>query len=114
MKVVGYVRVSTQEQSDSGLGLASQVGAIESFCQRSGWELVEIARDEGWSGKDMQRPGLRAALDMIASGQVGGLVTALVMRSKRPEAYAALLPPVSSQEHEPAKSENCATAENKS
>jgi hypothetical protein len=45
---------------------------------------------------------------------VGGLVTALVMRSKRPEAYAALLPPVSSQEHEPAKSENCATAENKS
>ena len=52
-------------------------------------------------------------LSVMGALFAAGLVTALVMRSKRPAEYAALVPPVSSQEQESA-SENCATAEYKS
>lgn len=84
MRVVGYVRVSTQEQSDSGAGLEAQRSAIEQECERKGWELVQVYEDAGASGKTTNgRPGLQEALEAVESGQAGGLVVSKLDRLSR-------------------------------
>ena len=62
MRVIGYVRVSTEEQKSSGAGLQAQRRAIITECERRGWHLVEVIEDAGFSAKDMKRPGVQEAL----------------------------------------------------
>jgi DNA invertase Pin-like site-specific DNA recombinase len=73
--VVGYIRVSTEEQGASGLGLEAQRSAIEAECDRRGWELVEVVADVA-SGKDFRRDGIAGLLKRCAAGQVGTLMVA--------------------------------------
>lgn len=81
--VVGYVRVSTDEQAVSGLGLAAQRAAIEAECARRGWTLLTIHEDPGVSGKTMDRPGLAAALADVEQGRAAALVVSKVDRLSR-------------------------------
>ncbi|MGH7642832.1 MAG: recombinase family protein [Candidatus Dormibacteria bacterium] len=90
-KVVGYARVSTLEQADSGLGLEAQRRAIRSECERRGWELVGIEEDAGWSGKVTSRPGLQRALGACEGGTADGLVVAKLDRLSRSVQHAAAL-----------------------
>jgi DNA invertase Pin-like site-specific DNA recombinase len=82
MRVIGYVRVSTEEQGLSGAGLQAQRQAIIAECERRGWKLVQIAEDVG-SGKSLKRPGIRAALDVLAAGEASALVVAKLDRLSR-------------------------------
>jgi DNA invertase Pin-like site-specific DNA recombinase len=66
MRVVGYVRVSTQEQAEEGYSLTTQREAIVAECDRRGWELVDLIADEGYSGRTDDRPGLNRALALLA------------------------------------------------
>ncbi len=50
MKVIGYVRVSTQGQAKDGYSLAFQQDEIRSYCERQGWNLLYVFTDEGISG----------------------------------------------------------------
>ncbi len=74
-KAVGYARVSTFEQVESGLGLAAQRHAIELAAQARGLTLVAIEVDEGVSGTRANRDGLQAAIQRIESGEVGVLTS---------------------------------------
>ena len=47
---LGYVRVSTDEQAASGLGLADQRAHIEAYATMRGLMLADIVADEGVSG----------------------------------------------------------------
>jgi len=96
--VVGYARVSTAEQADSGLGLEAQRHAIRSECERRGWELLGIEEDAGWSGKVASRPGLQRALAACKAGQADGLVVAKLDRLSRSMQHAAAL--LAEAEHE--------------
>lgn len=72
MNVVGYLRVSTDEQAESGAGLAAQRDAIERHCERLGWSLQEVHEDDGISGKAKldKRLGLMDAINAIGKGDV--------------------------------------------
>ena len=80
--VVGYCRVSTDEQGDSGLGLAAQRTAIQAECDRRGWTLAEVHEDV-LSGKTLNRPGVAAALDAVESGAASTLIVAKLDRLSR-------------------------------
>jgi DNA invertase Pin-like site-specific DNA recombinase len=47
---LGYVRVSTDEQADSGLGLEAQRQRIQTYCQLKGLQLSPLFEDPGLSG----------------------------------------------------------------
>lgn len=83
MRVVGYVRVSTDEQRDSGAGLEAQRAAITSECERRGWHLIDIVEDAGFSAKDLKRPGVQEALRVLESGDASALVAAKLDRLSR-------------------------------
>jgi len=82
--VVGYIRVSTDEQVESGAGQAAQRTAIETECARRGWTLVETFEDAGASGKSLDgRPQLATALNAVETGQAATLVVAKLDRLSR-------------------------------
>jgi DNA invertase Pin-like site-specific DNA recombinase len=58
---IGYIRVSTQKQGRSGLGLEAQQNAIESFAQAEGLTIVQWLKDVE-SGANGDRPALIEAL----------------------------------------------------
>lgn len=62
MRVVGYIRVSTAEQGDSGLGLEAQRHVIETEAERRGWALVDVREDVASGKRADNRPGLQRAL----------------------------------------------------
>ena len=82
-RVLGYCRCSTQEQSDSGLGLDAQRASILAECARKGWTLIEMIEDAGFSAKTLDRPGMAHALDLLRSGHAGALVVAKLDRATR-------------------------------
>lgn len=83
MKVIGYARVSTEEQAASGYGMKAQERAIAETIDRRDFELVATIRDEGLSGTSLDRPGLYEALERIAAGEAEGLVVAKLDRVSR-------------------------------
>lgn len=42
INVVGYVRVSTEEQAKEGFSLDNQRQDIEKLCKYQGWNLIEV------------------------------------------------------------------------
>lgn len=82
--VVSYVRVSTNEQAVSGLGLDAQRATIAAYAERKGLTVVAEYADEGISGKNFtDRPGALAALEAVRSGQAAGLLVAKMDRLSR-------------------------------
>jgi site-specific DNA recombinase len=63
-KVIGYIRVSTDEQATEGISLEVQRDRIIHYCQQFGLNLLDIYQDE-WTGKGIARPGLQAALSQM-------------------------------------------------
>ena len=47
---LGYVRVSTDEQAERGLGLEAQRQRIQAYCEMKGLRLTTIFEDPGLSG----------------------------------------------------------------
>jgi DNA invertase Pin-like site-specific DNA recombinase len=82
--VVAYLRVSTAEQADGGLGVAAQRAVIESEMARRGLQVTSWREDLGASGSSMDgRPGLSAALDDVKAGRASALVVAKLDRLSR-------------------------------
>ena len=87
MHVIGYRRVSTDEQAENGHGLDAQRTAIEEHAERRDW-TVEWRQDEGLSGKHIN-PGLRESLDLLRTKQADALVVTKVDRLARSVVAAA-------------------------
>lgn len=81
MKLVGYVRVSTDGQEDN-TSLASQQERIECYCKAFDHELVKVFVEVG-SGKDMKnRPEFNKAMEMVKN-EADGIVSLKLDRIAR-------------------------------
>lgn len=61
MKIISYIRVSTDRQGRSGLGLEAQIASINTYAAQNEGEIIETYR-EIESGKRNDRPELAKAL----------------------------------------------------
>jgi len=84
--MIGYLRVSTEEQANSGLGLEAQRDTIQHYADAHGWDVV-WHEDAGLSAKSLDRPQLQAALDRLNVAakrrDVDGIVVAKLDRLSR-------------------------------
>lgn len=82
--MIGYLRVSTEEQANSGLGLDAQRDTIQRYADAHGWD-IEWYEDAGLSAKSLDRPQLQAALTRLHSKRrdVDGIVVAKLDRLSR-------------------------------
>ncbi len=76
MRVIGYVRVSTDRQAERGLGLEVQEQALRKWAKANDHRLVGVCRDEGVSGSNGlgSRMGLADALELVRDGRAKGVV----------------------------------------
>lgn len=81
--VVAYLRVSTREQADSGLGLEAQRAALTAEAARRGWTVVAWETDEGVSATASRRPSFECALARLSAGEAEALVAAKLDRLAR-------------------------------
>jgi site-specific DNA recombinase len=51
-----YARVSTEDQAKEGFSIAAQLKRLESYCKARGWEPTDRYIDDGYSGRDVNRP----------------------------------------------------------
>lgn len=91
MRLIGYARVSTEEQAESGLGLAAQEAKLRAYAGLYGHELVGIIVDAGQSAKSLQRPGIQEALGILSRGEADGLLVSRLDRLTRSVADMASL-----------------------
>jgi DNA invertase Pin-like site-specific DNA recombinase len=82
-RVIGYLRVSTEEQAVSGLGLADQREVISREALRRGWSDVDFVTDEGFSAKSLKRPAIAEALRDLTEGRASVLVVSKLDRLSR-------------------------------
>lgn len=84
--MIGYLRVSTEEQASSGLGLDAQRDTIQRYADAHGWDVVWY-EDAGLSAKSLARPQLQAALERLDVSSkrrdVDGIVVAKLDRLSR-------------------------------
>lgn len=83
MRVIGYIRVSTDDQARSGLGLEAQEQTLRQAAAREGWDLVDLVVDEGRSAKSLDRKGLLDAVARVAAGEAETIAVAKLDRLTR-------------------------------
>lgn len=81
--LLGYIRVSTADQAAYGAGMDAQRSSILRACEYRDMRLLEIIADDGYSGKNMKRPGLERCLRVVRSGEAGGIIVTKLDRLSR-------------------------------
>src|SRR5918999_5471264 len=68
-RAILYARVSTEEQM-KGYSIPDQLRELRAYAAREGYVVVEEAVDDGHSGADPHRPGLRRVMELAESGMI--------------------------------------------
>ncbi len=81
-KAIGYIRVSTIQQSDRGVSLEAQQAKIEAYAMLYDLQVVRIVVETG-SAKSLQRDGLQDALNGLTAGEADALIVVKLDRLTR-------------------------------
>lgn len=80
MLVALYPRVSGLEQAQEGYSIGEQIERMKKFCEAKGWTVYKIYTDAGFTGANMDRPGLQ---EMIKDSEAGKFDMVLVYKLDR-------------------------------
>jgi DNA invertase Pin-like site-specific DNA recombinase len=83
MRVVGYIRVSTDEQATNGKSLDAQRCKLQAYASLYDLELIDVIVDAGASGKSLDRAGLQQALARLRKREADGLLIPKLDRLSR-------------------------------
>jgi site-specific DNA recombinase len=82
-RAIGYIRVSTDRQSEHGVSLDAQAEKIRAMATVQGSDLVDIIVDGGESGKSLQRPGMDRLLELVEARRIDTVIVAKLDRLTR-------------------------------
>src|SRR5437899_7948369 len=84
-RVAAYIRVSTDDQAESGLGLEAQRTQCTAMAIVKGWSAPTFYEDAGISGTkdETERPGLAQLLADVRDGSLDTLIIASLDRLGR-------------------------------
>lgn len=83
VRAVAYVRVSSDQQVESGLSLEHQERKLRALATVHDYELVSVIVDAGASATTLDRPGMARVLDMVKSRQIEAVMVAKLDRLTR-------------------------------
>jgi site-specific DNA recombinase len=91
MRAIGYARVSTDKQADSGVSLEAQQEKIRAMAVVQGAALQDLIVDAGESAKTLDRPGMERLLALVDARKVDTVIVAKLDRLTRSVKDLALL-----------------------
>lgn len=85
IKIVGiYVRVSTEEQALNGFSINAQIEKLSSYCKLKNWEIFDVYKDSGISGKNIEdRIELKRLINDIKNNKVKNVLVYKIDRLTR-------------------------------
>lgn len=83
MECVAYMRVSTEKQAEEGYGLDSQKRDIIEYCRNNELMITDWYVDDGYSGKDINRPEVQRLITDCIKNRVKRVVTFALDRVAR-------------------------------
>ncbi len=90
MVVVGYARVSTENQLEN-YSIEEQTQRLQAYCSAKGWTLRKLYVDGGYSGGNTDRPALQQMLSAIRQGGVDAVVVYKLDRLSRSQKDTLML-----------------------
>jgi site-specific DNA recombinase len=82
-RAVLYCRVSTENQATQGVSILNQQQLLRNYAKQNGYtELIEIA-DEGFSGKNTNRPGFTKMLELVKQKKINSVIVYSLSRFAR-------------------------------
>jgi len=90
LRLASYARVSTEEQRE-GQTIDSQVAELDRFAREKAWLIVDVYKDEGWSGALMARPALDRLRDDARKGLFQAVLINDVDRLARDVAHLGII-----------------------
>ena len=82
LRVALYVRVSSQEQTE-GYSIGEQTERLTKYAEAMGWEVYKVYVDPGYTGSNMDRPGLNMMIKDIEDGKIDTVVVYKLDRLSR-------------------------------
>ena len=90
MNVFGYVRVSTEGQTEN-YSIDEQIQSIKAYCKAKKWNLIKTYTDGGHSGGNVNRPALQEMLREIRNKTVDAVVVYKLDRLSRSQKDTLML-----------------------
>lgn len=78
-----YLRVSTQEQADEGYSIGEQDERLKNYCKAMQWPIFKVYVDPGYSGGNINRPGLQELIKDVEAGLLEKVVVYKLDRLSR-------------------------------
>lgn len=67
-RVILYLRVSTNFQAEEGYSIEIQKEKLLAYCKARDWIVVAIITDPGFSGSNLERPGIQKVIHEVENG----------------------------------------------
>ena len=90
MNIVIYARVSSETQAKEGT-IQSQLEALREFAKAEGHQIIVECLDDGYSGAELNRPGLDNLRDVVSEGLVEAVLLLTPDRLSRKQAHQIIL-----------------------
>jgi len=90
MNIAIYARVSSEKQAKDGT-IQSQIEALREYAKAHNLTIVQECLDDGFSGADLNRPGLDHLRDLAQEGLIEGILLLSPDRLARKQAHQIIL-----------------------